>query len=874
MADPTIGVLHRREASKGARTVRELTDDPGKFVCDARVPLSEALATEWESDAHLQLYRLVDRDGDEVYARVTKKSPFVADLVREGGRVEVSILCLDHDLPGHREWTDPNEPLTWLAALPEGPPAPTVWYSTLHGSRLLYALVRPIPGPEAEALSIALVERWAAAGVALDRKCGDWTRLFRLPRTTREDSGLPFWRDPRFYMVDGGPELDPAALPQAEVRAAAEYAAAEPYEGDRPTAEECDALLRKVGESGRPVQTDFCREARRWLKGRESFPLAFEEAKFDPRRLAEGWNNCALFHVGQVVSMLAQLETASPEGCYALLRPALEALTADDEQGGRDWEAIGWDMVRRMWSVEEARLAAARIERERVEAEGAARREAIVATIRSEAPEVVPPDPEKAAEWIARRMIASDGSRHYVMRKDGSYNLSAVSSSLLVPMICDLGMEGTIPIKRLKGQRLEYRSAEDILAEHATPIVSVRCSVRERAASIDGPEGERTLRVPIHRLNPRLRPAFSADVDEWLRELFGSQYEAGLDWLAHSLEVRRPICALNLYGTPSAGKGMLCQGVSECFDRESPNDGRAMDRFNTGLLRSPVIWCDEGVPMIRGLGSTTDQVFRTLVAGGTIQIEGKMRDVIVADMYPRVIFASNDRDIVKGIVGNRDLTDDDVRAIEQRLLSIHVGPASRRLLESKGGYSYTRGWVAGEAPSRYVVANHVAFLHGSRKPSLHTTGRFLVEGELRTELVRDLRMRSDAALTVIRALARMLETPTPRKGLHAAEGRVWVTVSATTDYVESQGFPTKVSMSQVGHVLRQLATQELADGQYVKPSRPSGAPEKGRWIELDLTALVEECRRYGTACDRIESLMKMRPGGEGAIAEARAAAGV
>ncbi len=871
MADPTIGVLLRRY-SKGARMIGDLSSDPGRYVCDAALPLSEALAREWEEDAHLQLYRLVDQSSDEVYARVSKKAPLVAELLRSGGRVEVPVLCLDWDYrPGgeHAPWPDADAPLAWLAALPEGPPPATVWYTSLRGCRLVYVLTRPVSGPEAEALTLALVERWAAAGVAFDRKCADWTHLFRLPKTTREDSGLPFWRDERFYLVDGGPELDPDALPAGEVRAAVEYAATVPYEGGRPSLEECSALLRSADERG---MSDFCREARRWLRGRESFAVAFEEASLDPKRLADGWNNTALFYVGQVCSMLAPLEVSSPEGCYALLRPALEQLSAADETGGKDWEEIGWDMVRRIWSVEEGKLAAQRAQVEREAAAGIETRKAILDQVRSEAPEEVPADPAEAEGWLQRRMIASDGRRHYVMRPDGSYNLNAVPSSMLVPMVRDLGMGEAMQLRKTVGQRVIYKSADELLAEYATPVAAVRCSVREKTATIDGPVGERTLRVPIHRLNRKLRPAFSPDVNEWLRELFGQMYEQGLDWLAHALEVGRPICALNLYGTPSSGKGMLCQGLSECFDLEAPNDGRAMDRFNIGLLRSPVVWCDEGVPLIKGLGSTVDQVFRTLVAGGTVQIEGKMRDVIVADLYPRVVFASNDRDIVRAIVGTRDLAEDDVRAIEQRLLSVNVGPSARRLLEAKGGYSYTRGWVAGDAPSRYIVANHVAFLHGSRRPSTHTTGRFLVEGELRTELVRDMRLRSDAATTIVRALSRMLEAPTPRKGLHVGEGRAWVTVSCVTDYVEQQPFQVKLSMSQVSNSLKQLSIADLDEKGYVKPSRPSGSREKGRWLEVDLPALLEECRRYGMACDRIESLMMMRPGGAGDVVEAAMAA--
>lgn len=46
----------------------------------------------------------------------------------------------------------------------------------------------------------------------------------------------------------------------------------------------------------------------------------------------------------------------------------------------------------------------------------------------------------------------------------------------------------------------------------------------------------------------------------------------------------------------------------------------------------------------------------------------------------------------------------------------------------------------------------------------------------------------------------------------------------------------------------------------------------GQRALLDLPALLEECRRYGMASDRIESIMLMRPGGAGDVVEAAMAA--
>jgi len=870
--DPIVGVIFQRDAHPAAKTLEDLTDPlkNGAVLCDEHMPLSEAFAREWVQDAHVILYRLVDEDGDAVYARASKKSPLPLQLVKAGGRVEVSVLLLDHDLPEHREW-EPGEALRWLESVPAGAPSPSAWYTTLHGSRLVYVLSRPVGPTEAEALATALVERWKAAGLPLlgAAQCTDWTRLFRLPRTRRSDTGRPFHTDPRFIFVDGGPELDVDTFGTATVAPAAPaaYEAPVPYEGMQPTELECARLLHGRGANGHRTVTDFAKDAKRYLKGRESFGVCFEEKPLDTSR---GWNVSVLSLVGQVVSMTAHLDTASPEACFALVRPALEQLSSRDEEGRKDWLAIGWDMVCRMWAVESAKLAAERAKLEAEIQEGERIRTELATQAKAERPSDVPDDPEEAKKWLARQMIASDGTRHYIMRPDGSYNLNAVGDSMLIPMIRELGMESAIDTKELRGHSFVYRSVQHILSDHATPVSSVRCSSREPAAYIDGSQGAKTLHVPIHRLNPRLSPARSDEVEEWLVALFGEHAEVGLDWIAHALDVANPICALNLYGAPGAGKGMLVQGLAECFEGETFSDGRALDRFNIGLLKSPILVCDEGVPQIKGLGTTADQIFRTLVTGGPMSLEGKMRDIITADIYPRILFTSNDRNIMRSIVGHRDLTEDDVRAIEVRLLSIETGTAARRLLTAKGNRKYTRGWVGGEGRSNYVVANHIAWMFHTRKPSRSSSGRLLVEGESSTELVRDLRLRSDGAQVVLRVLTKMLESPAERRGLHVAEGRAFVTVSAVVEFAEHMGIPHKLTLPQTSQILRQFSAERLAAESYVPVSKPASAPEKGRWIELDLAMLLEEALRYGITCDRIETMVRLNNPGDAGLARAAA----
>jgi hypothetical protein len=243
-----------------------------------------------------------------------------------------------------------------------------------------------------------------------------------------------------------------------------------------------------------------------------------------------------------------------------------------------------------------------------------------------------------------------------------------------------------------------------------------------------------------------------------------------------------------------------------------------------------------------------------------------------ANVYPRIVFTSNDRDILRSIVGHRDLTDDDIRAIELRLLSIRVTAAAREFLTGHGNYSFTAGWVHGKQTSKYVLANHIRFLYENRRPSKNSSGRLLVEGEVDTTLVRGMRLRSASAQTVLKALVKMLESPGPqRPGLHITEdGRVWITPSGLVQFVDGAlvGKWEPITLPRAGQVLRQFASQELSE-QRVNKTCPPGA-QRGRWIEVDLGLLFEESERYGMQNERIERLLRTQPDGNLKVEMAKA----
>lgn len=873
MTNPTIGIIYARDRHPAAKRLADLLDEEtaALVLCDEHVPLDDALERVWDQDAHLIMYRIdADNQGAEhAFARVSKRSPFVEQLEQAGGRIRVTALVFDHDLPKlvdgtKQEWSaDSYEEFVQVLQEVVGTsiPEPTAWYTTLHGSRFVYVLKEEVSHLDAEAMMRGMIAQFAQAGIELDDSCQDWTRLFRLPHTVREDSGEAYDGD----RLAGGPVLDPSTVARIE-GTANKFAEVNPYEGEMPDPDECRALLEYTGDNGRTYESALVKIARTYLQGREAFGAVFDHK---PLVVGEqGWNNAVTRCVGQVVGMLARQDNVTPEGCFALLHSAVEQLQDRERRGMNetDWYTTTWDLVTRMWASEEAQIIAECQEAERAAAEGKAHRETLIEKVRAARPDDVPEDEGEAQEWFRKRLIASDGRRHHVMRADGSYNLRDVTDSMLIPMIRDLEMEQTIPTTEIRGKNIVTRSAQSLLNDHATPITAIKCSAAIEVAYIDGPAGHKELHVPVHRLNPKLEARFDKQVDEWLQALGGDKYDQLVEWLSHALDVERAICALNLYGSPGTGKGMLAAGLAECFDGEHRNDGRALGKFNVGLLDSPIINCDEGVPKISSDEAlTVDQAFRSMVTGGSLTVRAMHRDPFTADIYPRILFTSNDRDIIRSIVGHRDLTTDDIRAIELRLLSIEVNDDAHTLLTRNGNFAYTKRWVAPK--SEYRLANHIKWLYDHRTASQHGDNRLLVEGETSTDLVREMRLRSKGAQTVLRSLVKMIESPGARKGLHIHSNRVWATPACIVDYAETMltAF-NDLTLPVAGRVLRQFSCDDTSGKAAV--TRPPGTTreQRARWVEIDLGIVFEEAMRYGLTVDRIQKILEQQPGGDAKIA--------
>ena len=177
--------------------------------CVPSVSLAEALTSSWPTDAHFTAY-----DAPTPPRRLSNDGPTGA--VWELGpppRMALLVVDVDHE-PTHAE----NK--RRKAAKQALRPAPEAWrtverarvdalraihpgvvsYETLGGYRLVALLASPhtVDGPDAK----ASWARWylsqlgylsRAFGIVGDPACADWTRLYRLPRATRNGSTPEAW---------------------------------------------------------------------------------------------------------------------------------------------------------------------------------------------------------------------------------------------------------------------------------------------------------------------------------------------------------------------------------------------------------------------------------------------------------------------------------------------------------------------------------------------------------------------------------------------------------------------------------------------------------------------------------------------------------
>ena len=180
-------------------------------------PLETALRASYSTDAHLVTYVVSSPDGAPLERQPRVRKEALDWLLAQHYRVDCDVLFCDLDNPSHAEWTPAS-----LATAERDLALPVLStcgiYYTTHGRRIVQPLDEPVSVTESERYLSAWLLELQSAGLAVDWRCRDWTRMFRLPNVRR---GHHDYRSP---VLDLGrmvpraitPLATPAPIPKGE----------------------------------------------------------------------------------------------------------------------------------------------------------------------------------------------------------------------------------------------------------------------------------------------------------------------------------------------------------------------------------------------------------------------------------------------------------------------------------------------------------------------------------------------------------------------------------------------------------------------------------------------------------------------------------
>ena len=873
---PNIAVA----ATKFVKGVSRLAD---VTECLRKMPLRIALQEQFATDAHFCAYSVID-NGTEADAWPRLNKVVLDELEAAGGRVYSTMLVIDYDSKdnvdadtlrqkakdGRVAWDDELIEAFWQkldAAVEAGLPLPNVVYTTKNGARMIYVLPEPVLVREIEDYYRGMIHLFGKQGLAVDPSCVDWTRFFRMPSVLRD--GTASWESPYFRLMEQYETIiDLKDVPKIERASGNDsYAPIKEINDPRPTQEDSLMMLEVQMAGGRGArQTALHKEAKRRLVGRACYP-----ALFDMMPIArDGERDTTLTKlVGEAVSLLYYMDGCTPQFVYALFMPSVEQLTNDAET---NWLDKLWYLVRYTWARE---VAKAEAKHEKTKVAAVKTEDKLGAMLQGMrkwcTSQEIEGDDDRAKMWmLTHAIVMTRAKRYHVLRPTGFFSRHGVPREHLLTEMRESGLAEFIELTRMgPGNQPEQVTPAELLAVHGTQVHEVLGAANYAGAIIKNiGTTDATLVLALYNLRTDLEPTYDERIDIWMRKLVGEDKVQDLrDWIGFALDFEGgPICALSLAGPPSCGKKMLVRGLAECINTGTVASGLDLvQRFTPSLMKTPFLCVDEGLPSKVPGGIDIADQFRRVVSGESITLDVKFADPITIFNPLRVIFTANNMNVVRAITSHRDLTPEDQAALSLRIKHIDVSQVAADWLAAQGGRRLTNGWIMGDAgePSNYTLARHFLWLHQQRPKEPQGT-RLLVEGNLDSEIMRDMRTQSGVAPLVIRTLIYMIESPNKQqmKGLSVEDGRVYVTASGVVDcYRADLGNRRDINTSQALNVLRSV----VLPGGSKNPTyhaTANGERIKARWHAIDLVTLLEEAYTNGYPSKQIEKLLHEQFGSE------------
>lgn len=861
-----LGILPDKYVN-GIKEYKDLTTVPL-----AGMEAMQALCTQFTTDAHCITYEMYY--GSEAIAPRRVNKPALSWLRDAGYDVKTTTIMVDYDRPGHEAWTAEARE-AFERSLLEAADAEfdltirwSFFYYTKGGARFGYVLSEPISVELAEGVMRGIARDFAAYGIITDPVL-DWTRLYRLPQVMRD--GVPTWTEGYYEMlVQEGVTLDPYSITPGATAITHQYAAVEELSLPQPDPQWSLQALHEINpDSGREILTYWAKAAKKALSGRDCYEILFREAPL----AARGNRNSEIQRlVGEAIAVLhgAGLRGTSPELIYALFYQALQQLNARDPDEAEDFTATGWRAVLSYWAKESAKVQHEKEEdakrTEHIAKEQTSLLGSLLQGMRSwcDAPELMKDD-QSAYWWIQNKLILGvQGGTYHVLQPDGFYTTDNVTGPNLISKIRQLGMDRLMPVTELnqKGEQV-FMHWSKVVNIYATQIPRVSCMMRGPKAIVSqlGNESEQDLILPINFRSMILVPQYSPRVDAWIWQFGGDNYDLLTNWLGQALAFEEgPIAALSIKGEPGCGKKMLAVGLSECLQYPIYATSAEFAGFGDMLLRTPLMVINEGIHRAQG-GQDVPDMFRSLVSGDPVRVRPMYKPPMMVSNPLRIMITANNTDVVGELVGDRDLSPEDRRAIAERIVHIEVPRGCSAWLRAKGGLNYTRGWIRSDngTPGTYELACHILHLYATRTP-VPAGNRYLTEGNIQDRLVLSMVTRGGTAPLVIECLIKMINTVPKKYGFTIYDNRVFATsqgvVEYFRDFVATSVRKGDISVATVSKVLRglQAVTEDAYAGGVRTLPTPDGGKMRARWREVDVQTLYQEAVEFGYRCPQLEAL--------------------
>jgi len=806
-----------------------------------------ALTKDYPYDAHTVSYVVADSTGTVMpFPRVNK--PALREIRAMSAEVFLTFIAIDIDSPGHIALSqESHAELEGLVAkaLPQLPDF-TAYYTTRAGVRFIYVLEDPIPVDKGEGYILAIIQKFKKAGIRINpEECKDWTRLFRLPKVLREGTALGH-REFDECIINHDTRLDLSEIEPVTVYRTAEPLSVPSLENPLPDDLAFTDYCEDFNAKGKVVESRFFKEAKKTLKGRMCFPALFENKVLAH---AGARDNTIQRLVGEVCSLLVHQPGAAPEGVYALFLPAVIRLVPD----GEDWRRVAWRAICKYWPREIAKLQMEEDVHEDVW-------NSVIGGMRkwdTSSAELFSAEPHVVREYVLRHGIIATSDNYFILTPKGTYETTPTDRSHIIARIRELGMDRVLQTHSLTNRGQEDRSIQGMLNANVAAGFELDGVVTEEG---DGTiNGNKRLQRCLFRRKHLLEPEPNTDVDAWLRIFAGAQYEKLCRWIGLALAWDEgPICALSVRGSPGCGKKLLVRGLVETVDTEKCSDATEFGQFKSGIGYSPFLVVNEGFPARHKMPVPPADAFRQFVGGDPIRFEEKYKVPITVRNPLRVIFTTNNDDIVNALAGGRDLTPYDRDAIAQRLFHIDVPDAAAEWLMDLGGLDFTKGWIAGDSgrKSRYVVAKHFLYLHSIR--SQHTRGRFLMEGSNCERLIKAMTLRSGAAPAVFEILTRLIELAGKQGSAVIEGGAIFVTENMVEKY-EQREHANRPPTSH--HVIRNvIAAMRMPGTTPIKGVKGRGQDHAlAVWHQLNGRLILEEAIERGLPSIRLQKILGMIP---------------